>query len=108
MPKIKTALLSLLTLACAACSPAISPDGHAALDKNVRCSTAKKDLALLREERASAGQRLKSGVRSVLPIAAVISILRGEYRDGVKVATGQYNNDIDAKIEEIKKTCGVE
>ena len=31
----------------------------------------------------------------------------GDYRDRVKVATGTYNDDLEAKIQQIKATCGV-
>ncbi|WKZ57357.1 MAG: hypothetical protein QY326_01445 [Bdellovibrionota bacterium] len=33
-----------------------------------------------------------------MPISAVAGILMGDYRDRVQVATGQYNNDIEARL----------
>jgi len=37
-----------------------------------------------------------------------VGLLRGDTKDRAKVASGAYNKEIDAKITEIKKTCGLE
>lgn len=85
----------------------ISKETKWRLDKEVDCQTAELDIEILEGEKASAAKRTLSGVRSVLPAAIVINILKGTYKDGIKVTTGQYNKDIDAKIQEIKDTCGI-
>lgn len=85
--------------------PSIDPKVKANLAAPVDCRYAKRDIALLEEEKASVAKQLLSGVRSVMPIAAVAGILMGDYRDRAEVATGQYNADIEAKIEHIKRTC---
>lgn len=36
-----------------------------------------------------------------------MGILTGTYGEKVEVATGEYNDKIDAKIAEIKRTCGI-
>ena len=87
--------------------PSISDATKASISSPVRCETARQDIATLEEERASVGKQILSGVRSILPFAAVAGILMGDYSDRVEVASGQYNADIDAKILEIKATCGV-
>ena len=85
--------------------PSVSDSARAELKQPVNCGTARGDVAILEEERASVGKRALSGVRMVLPIAAVAGLLMGDYSDRVQVATGQYNDDIDAKINQIKRTC---
>ena len=85
--------------------PSISDSARASLKAPVNCSTAKNDIATLEEEKASVGKQMLSGVRAVFPIAAVAGILMGDYSDRVKVATGQYNSDIEAKITQIKQEC---
>ena len=116
---MKTKLLlvtSVFALSLSACSdrknlsplPSISEESKAAVAKPTECRTAESDIAVLREERASVAKQLISGVRSVMPIAAAAGILLGDYKDRVKVATGKYNSDIDAKIAEIQRKCGVQ
>jgi len=86
--------------------PSISEEAQNNLNKLVDCNTAQQDIATLEEEKASVGKRVLSGVRSVFPIAAVAGILMGDYSDRVSVAAGTYNDDIDAKIKQIKEVCG--
>lgn len=85
--------------------PAISDEAKASLNTPVNCSTAGRDIKILEEEKASVGKQMLAGVRSIMPISAVAGILMGDYRDRVQVATGQYNNDIEAKIAQIKREC---
>ena len=85
--------------------PSIDPETKATLAEPVNCASARSDIRVLEEEKASVGKQILSGVRSVFPIAAVAGILLGDYRDRVQVATGQYNSDIEAKISQIKTTC---
>ncbi|MBN8548370.1 MAG: hypothetical protein J0M12_03525 [Deltaproteobacteria bacterium] len=88
--------------------PSISSNAQASLGAQVNCATAPQDIKTLEEERASVGKRILSGVRSVFPIAAVAGLLTGDYSDRVQVASGQYNDDINNKIAEIKSTCGIQ
>lgn len=107
--KKRFGLLLLLcgVVALTGCS-SISKEAEYQLAKPVDCSTASYDIQILAGEKASVAKQALSGVRSVLPAAAVIGILSGDYRNRVSVATGQYNNDIDAKIRDIKDTCGIQ
>lgn len=87
--------------------PSISEEVKTELKSPVNCKTAKQDIKVLEKEEASVLKRMVSGVRSVMPIAAAAGILTGDYNDRVKVATGQYNADLAAKINEIKTTCKI-
>ena len=86
----------------------ISEEAKYEIDKPVDCSTAEYDIKILEGAKASAGKQALSGVRAVLPAGAVVGILSGDYKNRAKVATGQYNKDIDAKIQQIKDTCGMD
>jgi hypothetical protein len=77
------------------------------LAKPVDCSMAKEDIQTLEAEKVSADDQLKSGVKMFVPASAAKAILKGQYLDRGKVATGQYNQDLDKKIHEIKAACGI-
>ena len=87
--------------------PSISEDVKAHLDRRVNCTTAESDIQVLESERASTAKQILAGVRSVVPIAAATGLLLGDYRDRLQVATGEYNNALELKIEYIKKTCRI-
>ena len=113
MKKASIILLSLGLILSTSCSdrknlsplPAISEEAKADLKRPADCVTAKQDIRVLEEEKASVGKQVLAGVRSIMPIAAVAGNLMGEYKDRFEVTTGQYNRDIEAKIEQIKKAC---
>ena len=91
----------------AACASPISKEVKRELEEPVDCSTAKQDIALLEKEKASTAKRAAAGVTSVLPIGLISGIVSGTAEDKAKVATGEYNEQLVAKIAEIKSTCGV-
>ena len=90
----------------AACAEPISKEGKRTLRKDFECATAKEDIRILEKERASNLKRLAAGVRSILPVSAVVGLLKGTWKDRTKVAAGDYNKAIDRRIREIKATCG--
>ena len=75
------------------------------LNAPINCSTAKHDIAILEEERASVAKQILSGARAVIPFSAVAGVITGDEQDRVEVATGVYNDRIDAKIAAIKRKC---
>ena len=87
--------------------PSINDSVKRQLGAPVNCTTAKADIDLLENERATVAKRILSGVRSVFPISAVAGLMMGDYADRVHVATGQYNEDLVAKIAEIRAACGI-
>ena len=88
----------------AACSP-ISKEAKEELAQPVNCATAEGDLRVLEKEKAHAGNQALAGVTAVAPAGLVLGILTGTEGDKIKVATGEYNKQIEAKIAEIKKAC---
>jgi hypothetical protein len=81
--------------------------GESAIKKGINYATAQQDIATLKDERAGVGQQILAGVSSVMPLSAVVGLLKGNYAENVQVSAGQYNADIDRKIAEIRSVCDV-
>jgi hypothetical protein len=47
------------------------------------------------------------GVTAIVPIGLVIGLVTFTEGEKIKVATGEYNKALDAKIQEIQTQCGV-
>jgi len=73
----------------------------------VNCRTAPGDIRVLEGEKAHVTKQVASGVTAVAPAGAVMGILTGTEDDKLEVATGQYDKQIDQKIAEIKRVCGL-
>ena len=73
----------------------------------INCATAAGDLRVLRSEKANVAQRILEGATSIYPAGAVMGILTGTEGTKLQVATGKYNDMIDARIAAIQQTCGV-
>ena len=89
------------------CAEPITKKTKREIHKGINCDTAQRDIQILEKEKATVGKRLVAGVRTVLPVAAVIGVLKGTWNDRAKVATGDYNRAIERKIKEIKASCGL-
>jgi hypothetical protein len=74
----------------------------------VNCATAQGDLRLLHHEKANVAERVSEGVTMIYPAGLVIGVLTGTEGTKYRVATGEYNKQIDARIAEIKETCNIE
>lgn len=94
-------------VAVTGCESPISKEAKEGLAKPVNCETAKADLATLEKEKADTGKQAAQGVSSVMPIGLVAGVVSGTQGDKMKVATGEYNEMIDAKIAQIKQKCGL-
>lgn len=71
----------------------------------VNCATAPGDLRTLAGEKKSTLQRISSGVRMVYPAALVVGVATRTEGTKYQVASGKYNEMIDAKIAQIKQAC---
>ena len=74
----------------------------------VDCTTAEGDIRLLQQEKTHVAQQIVAGVTTITPAGLVIGVVTGTVKPKVNVAIGKYNKMIDARIAEIKETCGVE
>ena len=77
-------------------------------DAPVNCDTAKEDIAKLEAEKKSSLEQMEKGVTSIMPSTAVLHLMTGKQEESKEIASGEYNEKIDAHIERIKSTCGLE
>ena len=102
---ITTILLSALLTACA--STKSVKKGEAVMKKPVNCATAEADIRVLKSEKVHASQQMAAGVTAIVPVGLAVNVVKGTEGSQAKVATGDYNKMLDAKIAEIKQECGV-
>ncbi len=95
------------------CASPVSDKAEDQMAKPVSCSNAQEDIAALEAEKASVLERIGNGARFIVPVAVVVNIFQegsGDAKvvsDREAVASGEYNESIDAKIAEIKTICNV-
>ena len=115
-PSAAIVLFASMTLLMTACGQTVSDDAKMQLSKEVDCTTAEQDVAALEKQRASTLKQISTGVQYVVPVAVVVNIFRSYNQDGTseefyddreQVLTGEYNESIAAKIEEIQSVCGL-
>ncbi|KPJ79503.1 MAG: hypothetical protein AMJ58_11735 [Gammaproteobacteria bacterium SG8_30] len=82
--------------------------GSLGQETSVNCDTAKEDIAKLEAEKKSSLEQMEKGVTSVMPSTAVLHLMTGTQQESKEIASGEYNERIDAHIERIKSTCGIE
>ena len=82
--------------------------GAVAEDAPVNCDTAKADIAELESEMKSTAEQMEKGVTSIMPSTAVLHMMTGTQQESKEIASGEYNEKIDAHIAKIKSTCGIE
>lgn len=88
--------------------PTIDPAVEEQLRSPITCETARVDIATLENAKASVAKQVISGVRAINPFSAAAGVVLGDERDRLDVASGDYNDRIDAKIAAIKRRCVAE
>ncbi len=73
----------------------------------VNCHTAEGDIRTLQHEKAHVEKQIAAGITAITPAGLVLGILTGTEGTKLSVATGEYNKKIEARIAEIKRTCGL-
>lgn len=73
----------------------------------IHCATADGDLRMLQSEKANVAQRIAEGATAIYPAGLVVGLITGTEGTKLKVATGDYDKQIDQRIAEIKETCGI-
>ena len=71
------------------------------------CNRAVAQIALLDQEKADTNERIASGIKTIVPVSAVVHLFRGELNREARIASGEYNQLLDSKIGEIKSACAV-
>jgi len=82
--------------------------GALATDPAVNCDSAQEDIAKLQAEKKSSLEQMEKGVTSIMPSTAVLHMLSGTQEESKEIASGEYNQRIDAHVALIKSACGVE
>lgn len=72
----------------------------------INCATAAGDIRSLHHEKAHVSRQIEMGVSMIMPVSAVVGLVKGTEGTKYRVATGEYNKAIDNRIAEIKNACG--
>ena len=91
----------------AGCAMEFKKDEKAAEAEKVNCATARGDIRVLQAEKANVAEQIAMGVTAIYPAAFVIGLLTRTEDTKYQVAIGEYNKMLDAKIAQIKTTCGI-
>jgi len=100
-------LALVAALASAGCARQFKKNEKALKEQSIDCTTAPGDLRVLQSEKAHVVEQIALGVEAIYPGSAILGLLTGTEKTKIHVATGEYNKQIDAKIAEIKSTCGL-
>ena len=79
----------------------------AAQSKPIDCATAEGELRALNSEKANVAEQIAMGVTAIVPAGLVIGLVTFTEGTKIKVAIGDYNKALDARIAEIKTQCGL-
>lgn len=101
--KHKTMVIILSALILGACAMRPSTEEIQAIKPD--CAKAEEQIAMLDEEMIRTHDRVLAGIGTIVPSAAVVSLLAGEWSNNKDVAIGTYEEVLNNKIEEIKRTC---
>jgi hypothetical protein len=99
---------SILCVVSVAASLALSSSAVLAGEASVNCDTASQDIAHLESEKKSSLEQAEKGVTSIMPSTAALHLITGTQQESKEIASGEYNEKIDAHIELIKTTCGID
>jgi hypothetical protein len=89
------------------CASEYKKQAEAAEKMPINCATAEGDLRTLQSEKANVAQQVGMGISTIAPIGLVVGVVTRTEGTKYKVATGEYNKMIDAKMAEIKTTCSI-
>ena len=57
---------------------------------------------MLLKDREANNRRVLNGVGSVIPVSAIVDVIRGRYKENVAIATGVWAKALDKKIAEMQ------
>lgn len=73
----------------------------------IDCRTAPGDLRMLQQEKANVVERIAEGATAIYPGGLVLGLATGLEETKMKVAIGDYNEMIDKRMADIRRTCGL-
>ncbi len=74
----------------------------------VNCATAPGDLRAIAAEKKHAEDQQVESVVSILPAGALLGLITGTENKRLKMLSGDYIKQLDARAAEIKATCGID
>lgn len=77
------------------------------LTQPINCDIAEGDIRVLESEKTHVARQVVAGVTSIVPAGIVLGLVTGTTGTKFRVATGEYNQKIDQRIADIKRTCGM-
>ena len=91
----------------------MNPDARRMLQEPADCADAQRGIEVVQDSRAGGGKRFAQGLQGIVPVTAVLSLLRdivgkpyrSIYLDHWRVAFGSWNRRIDERVAELE-TCG--
>ena len=75
--------------------------------KEINCAYAEGDIRALQSEKTTVSEQMATGITTIVPVGLVLDTVQGKTGTNASVAIGDYNDMLDKKIAEIKKTCGL-
>lgn len=97
----------LLLVFVAGCATASDEQRLSLRTKPIDCTTAKEDIAALEAALPSNGERALSAAQTLTPVGALATVVLDSYSGRFAVLTGQTEEELVARIEDIRKTCGI-
>ncbi|MEO0746625.1 MAG: hypothetical protein AAFY49_14865 [Pseudomonadota bacterium] len=91
--------------AIAGCAQTTQSERADLLDRPIDCATADLDIAALEAAIPGAGERAAAGVRLVVPVSRIAGRVTGQLDERREVASGRTEEDLRARIAEIKAAC---
>ncbi|MEL6860003.1 MAG: hypothetical protein AAFO74_16570 [Pseudomonadota bacterium] len=101
-------LTSLLFVTLVAgCATSIHAERESLLADPIDCASAETDIAALEAAMPSRRERARSAIQSVTPVGVVSGVATGTYGDRTAVLTGRTEEELTARIDDIKQSCGL-
>lgn len=106
-------ILNVAALICALVSVALvslaGPVSATADNKRhpINCATAEGDLRAIAAEKKHAEDQQLASVAAITPAGALLGLVTGTEHKHLKMLSGDYIKELDARSAQIKSTCGL-
>lgn len=95
-----------LTVFCASAQAATDTAATGAAQP-VNCATAEGDIRALKSEKQYAQTHQLENATALVPAGALLGLLNGTENKKLEMLSPDYQQHIDTRISQIKKTCGL-
>lgn len=100
------ATLAVMAIMVAACAT-IAPETHSLLKKPVDCRNAQDDMKRLSAAKPDGLKQTMTLAQSLSPAGLVVGIASEDMDNRKRVISGEHGEDIDRRIADIAKVCGI-